>query len=363
MRELDRQFDVPVLVVGGGPAGMAIASCLKKERVDYVQVDRRGQLGGAYRSMNPATELLSPRKYTTLPGLPHSGDAKYISAAEYAEYLDRYATSEQVEVVPATVQTIAPSESGFDVGYRGCDQPRQHRMVVLATGIFDHPVIPSIDGLNASEDFPKVIHSRDWRGCDPYRDQRVLIIGAGMSGVEIAEQCAEAGMTVTISSRKGVRLWRRRVLGIDVHHFAHLVSHRLPRWVAGSYCRRLPALGAFDRGFRQFCRTDRIRKRGEVQRFETSVAHFVDGTSDAFDVVVMATGYRWHPPCLPTGVELGEQGQPLTAGGTIREFPGLYVIGAPCGRILPSEFLHGINHDAPVLARKIARRLRRPGQT
>ena len=47
MAELDRRFDAPVLVVGGGPAGMAIASCLKNEGVDFVQVDRRGEFGGA----------------------------------------------------------------------------------------------------------------------------------------------------------------------------------------------------------------------------------------------------------------------------------------------------------------------------
>ena len=96
---------------------MAIAGCLKKERVHYVQVDRRGEFGGAYRSMYPATELLSPRKYTELPGLPHNENAEYIFADEYAEYLDRYAASQELDVVPATVQSITPSESGLKMDW------------------------------------------------------------------------------------------------------------------------------------------------------------------------------------------------------------------------------------------------------
>lgn len=358
MQEMVRRLDAPVLVVGGGPAGMAIAACLKKEGIDYVQVDRRGEFGGAYRTMNPATELLSPRQYTELPGLPNDHASEYILAGKYFEYLTRYAASQQLEIVSAAVQSIRPTEFGFDVCYQDFDQTKSYSAVVLATGIFEHANVPEIDGLNFDGNHPQVIHSRDWRGCDPFCDKRLLIIGGGMSGVEIAEQCAKADMSVTISSRNPIRLWRRRIMGVDVHHFAHLVSHRLPRWVAGSYCRRLPALGAFDRGFRQFCRAKHICKRGEVRRFEQSVAHFVDGTPEPFDVVILATGYRWHPPCLPDGVELGEHGQPITEGGMIRKIPGLFVMGAPCGRVLPSEFLHGIKHDAPALAKRIANHLR-----
>ena len=355
---VDPELAARVLVVGGGPAGLAIAACLKHEGVSYIQVDREGVFGGAYRKMFPATELLSPARYTQLPGLPIKASGAYVSAREYLDYLDRYAAHHRLQMVKATVKEIMPLDDSFQVHFQEVDQRQSYDIVVLATGIFAHPVVPAIAGLDIEhDDKPTVIHSRDWQGYEPFHGQRILIVGAGMSGVEIAEQCAGAGMRVTISSRKRVRLWRRRVFGIDVHHIAHLFSHRLPRWVAGSYCRKLPALGAFDRGFRRWVRSGQIRKQVEVRRFEGKQAEFADGSKESFDVAVLATGYRWHPPCLPEAVETGDAGHPIADGGMVRGVPGLFVIGAPCGRMLPSEFLHGVNHDAPAIAKTIAQQL------
>jgi hypothetical protein len=162
-----------------------------------------------------------------------------------------------------------------------------------------------------------------------------------------------------MSTRKPIRLWRLRVLNIDVHHFVHLVSHALPRWIAGSYCRKLPALGAFDRGFRDFANAEKIRQRGAIRRFCEEEAGFETGETECFDIVVLATGYRWRPQCLPVDVKTGDAGHPIANRGKIVNYPGLYVIGAPCGKTLPSEFLHGVNRDAPAIAKAIVRALKR----
>ncbi|MCA9139526.1 MAG: NAD(P)-binding domain-containing protein [Planctomycetales bacterium] len=347
-------LEAPVLVVGGGPAGLAVAACLRQSSVDFVMVDRDGTVGGAYRTMYPETELLSPAKYTVLPGMDVGAEGKYISASQYFEYLHRFSTSHDLNPIRATVDAITPVPQGLDVQFRGVRQVVRYKVVVLATGIFDHPVVPDVPGLEVGSHCPRVIHSRDWQGPESYEGRRILVIGAGMSGVEIAEQCAQAGLQVLISSRGRIRLWRRRVLGIDVHHFVHLISHRLPRWFAGSYCRKLPPLGAFDRGFRAGLGTGMIQRPGAVVKFQGDRVEFVDGTIETVDVVVLATGYRWAPACLPVEAETGNTGHPLADNGRVRGVPGLYVIGAPCGRILPSEFLRGVALDAPVIAREIA---------
>lgn len=352
-------LDAAVLVVGAGPAGLAIASCLKRDGIDFVLVDRDGEIGGAYRRIAAETQLLSPARYTELPGLAIANRGEYVSAGQYHDYLRRYAEWNDLQVVKASVDQINPTADGLEVFFsnNGIGQTKRYPAVVLATGIFDHPVRPAILGLGIGADGPRVIHSSDWQNVVPGVLGRILIIGAGMSGVEIAEQCAAAGVKATISSKKRIRLWRRSLFGVDIHHFVHLFAHRIPLWMTGSYCQKLPALRAFDRGFREGVRAGWIIQRGEVCRFEGKQAVFQNGTQEDFDMVVVATGYRWAPACLPEQAETGDLGQPMTSDGRVHGVPGLFVIGAPCGRMLPSEFLRGVALDAPEIAKLIAKRL------
>src|SRR5262245_23895516 len=80
----------PVLIIGSGPAGMAVAACLGRHGVEFDLVDRRGESGGAYRDIYGDVTLQSPARYTPLPGLRLDHAGEYITAAEYLKYLDRY---------------------------------------------------------------------------------------------------------------------------------------------------------------------------------------------------------------------------------------------------------------------------------
>ena len=173
----------------------------------------------------------------------------------------------------------------------------------------------------------------------------------------MAEECGRVGVAVTVSARSGIRLAPQRFLGRDLHDYAYLVLDKVPGWLAKSYCSRRPTLPGTDLGFTRYRGEGLIHVRGALQRLAGKRCSFADSDSDEFDAVVLATGYQFRAPFLPEGVTRAEAGHPLGADGESRSWPGLYLMGMPCGRTLASEFLRGIGRDAPVVARKVRFRL------
>jgi putative flavoprotein involved in K+ transport len=351
----------PVLVVGAGPAGLAAAACLKREGVPFRLVDRRGTTGGAYNHIYPGITLLSPTRYTGLPGLALHTPGEYVTVPEYRAYLARYAAHHGLSAERAEVRLVERQGQGFLV-YFADGGAAAYPAVVVATGMYDQPVRPDIPGLPAdgpaAPGRPEVLHTHDWPGPAAFRGRRLLIVGAASSGVEVAEECARAGVPVVVAARRGARLTPQRILGRDIHDWAYLFFERLPRWLLGSYCDRRPTLPGEDIGFSRFRRDGLIAVRGAVTRFEGTAAVFAGGARQEFDAVALATGYRFVVPFLPPEVSRAPAGHPLADEGESRSWLGLYFVGMPCQRTLASEFLRGIRDDAPVVAGRVRRRLR-----
>jgi putative flavoprotein involved in K+ transport len=370
-----------VLVIGAGPAGLAVAACLKREGVSTHLVDRRGQAGGAFLTMYPGITLLSPARYTSLPGLRLDCAGEYVTVPEYRAYLERYAAHHGLTPQQAEVLRVERRGRGFLVHFAGAETPDFYDAVVVATGMFDHPVWPAVPGLCATamsavggraaadtavahspgltDGNLEVLHAHDWPGPEPFRGRRLLIVGGATGAVELAEEYARGGSAVTVSARSGIRIAPQRLLGRDLHDYAYLLLDKIPGWLAKSYCSRRPTLPGTDLGFKRYRREGLIRVRGALQRVEGKRVFFSGGDSDEFDAVVLATGYQFRTPFLPEEeVARGEAGHPVGAGGESLSWPGLYLVGMPCGRTLASEFLRGIAQDAPEVARKIRARLR-----
>lgn len=344
-----------VLIIGAGPAGMALAACLKRRSVPFDLVDRRGTTGGAYTHLYDGITLLSPARYASLPGLPLRCHGEYISVPEYRAYLAAYAAHHDLHPRRAEVAKIERHANAFIAHFVG--QPsRTYSTVVVATGMYDFPIWPDIPGLPKEEIRTtnwQVTHARQWTGPHKLVGKRVLIIGGATGAIEIAEQCARADVPVVVSTRRGVNIAAQRFLGRDVHDYAHVISHLLPTWIAGTFCPRRPTLPGTDLGFTRYRDEGKIELRGEVVRFADNSAVFADGRRDDFDVVVCATGYGFATPFLPPEVARAAGGHPLAEEGESSSWRRLYFLGIPCSRTLISEFLRGIARDAPALANRI----------
>ena len=320
--------------------------------------DRRGEVGGAYQHIYSGLTLQSPARYTALPGLKLKHPREYITVPEYRAYLEKYAAHHGLQPRRAEITGIVRSDRSFVVQF-GVEPGRRYAAVAVATGMYDSPIWPAIPGLARQNE--GVIHARVWTGPSDFTGKRMLVLGGATSAVEIAAECATHGLPIVMSTRSGVKVSSPRFLGRDVHDYAHIASHLLPRWLAGPYCEHRPTLPGSDLGFTRLQREGKIEVFGPVKRFDGKTAIFPDGRREKFDVVIAATGYRFEMPFLPTEVIRTPAGHPLADDGESRAWPGLFFIGVPCCRTLVSEFLRGIAKDAPAIAERIANRSQESG--
>ena len=348
-----------VVIIGVGPAGLATAVCLKRLGIKFTLLDRTGKPGGSFCRMPRAMRLLSPRAYVGLPHWPYGGSEEYPSIPDYQRYLQQYAAQFDLRLEEKEVAGVKKLPEGFEVRcHTGPDF--RCRFVITATGVFSNPIWPQIPGLTLARvegGNPVVLHAQDWSGPSLFAGRRGLIIGAGISGVSIAEECARAGQYVLVSRREGrTRLVPPTLLGRDILHWFRPVEF-LPRAIFGSICRHGVHPPAYNNGYRRFVAQGQIRELREVTQVAGTKVNFVDGSREEVDVIIAATGYRYETPFIPAEVAKAPGGHPLTKRCESVKWPGLFFVGAPCARKIDSEFLRGIASDAQFVARQVARRL------
>ena len=252
------------------------------------------------------------------------------------------------------------------------------RHVVVATGYNRVPNVPHWPG---EETFPgRIVHSRGYTNADAFGDMRVLVVGFGNSGAEIALDLAEHGVRCAIAVRGKVNVIPRELLGIPITTFA-LVLRPLPPRVADkltTVSRRLAvgdlaALGLVKRddgpsvqvaksrqipmidvGTLARIRSGDIAVRKGVESFDGSDVCFADGTRERFDAVVVATGFTTGlAAILPDHTSLLDwRGRPRVCGREA-DVAGLYF----CGFDLSSTgMLRQIGIEALAIGRDIAAR-------
>lgn len=176
-----------VVVIGGGQAGLASGYYLKQKEVSFIILDRGKKAGEAWTQRYDSLVLFTPRFYSSLPGYALSGDQNgYASKDEMANYLSQYAEHFNIPVAFNTsVEKIEKTPTGFNIV--AGEKQYATKKVVIATGAFHKPYIPSI-----AEELTSVcqLHSSEYRNPSQLKKGTVLIVGAGNSGAQIAIEIA-----------------------------------------------------------------------------------------------------------------------------------------------------------------------------
>ncbi len=226
-------------------------------------------------------------------------------------------------------------------------------VVVVATGWADFPYLPTWPGSDAYQG--AVVHSSRYRNPAPYAGKRVLVVGFGNSGGEIALDLAEAQVDVTLSVRGPVHILPRDLLGLPILTWAIAERHLPARFVdfinapairlaVGSTKnlglktpvkgprrmveedRRVPVL---DIGTLAAIRRGAIKVRGDIDRLTSDGVVFAHSTTaEKFDGVVLATGFRPDLRSLlpDTNGVFDSRGMPVATGQATSE-PGLFFCG------------------------------------
>jgi cation diffusion facilitator CzcD-associated flavoprotein CzcO len=372
-------MDADVLVVGAGPAGLAVAACLRRRGVDVLVVDRGTAVGESWRHRYDRLHLHTPRVQSALPGLRMPRRyGRWVAKDDVAGYLGRYA--EHYGLTPRFGTEVRRLERDGDAWKAQTDgAPLQVRQVVVATGYNRTPVEPDWPG-RAGFRGP-VLHAAAYTGPEGYRGQDVLVVGAGNTGAEIAADLAEGGAgRVRLAVRTPPNVVPRQLGPIPTTLLA-ISMDSSPAWLADPINRFLqrrfvgdltryglpaPRAGVvaqmratgvtptIDVGLIKELRTGRITPVAALDRFDGDEAVLADGTRLRPDAVIAATGYTTglEPMVGHLGV-LDDRGRPLAVGARTG-VPGLRFVGL--SNPLKGLLLQ-INLDARATARAIAREL------
>ena len=339
-----------IIVIGAGASGLA-AAAERARAGEGVVVLERAEIGAVWAGRYDRLHLHTVRWLSGLPGyaIPRRF-GKWPARDRVAEYLALYAAFHELDVrIGVEVERVDREDERWVVttpnGPLGADR------VVIATGFSNVPFTPDWPGADTVE----ITHSATYRNAAPFRDRRVLVVGTGNSGAEIAVDLAEGGASeVMLSVRTPPGIVRRDTLGVPSQLFGIASSH-LPAAVADRIAagiRRvaipdLESLGlpaparpysAFlerrvipivDVGLAAAVKQRSVRVVPAVASFEAGVAVLADGSRVAVDAVVAATGFRTglEPLVGHLGV-LDERGRPLVRD--VEEpaaAPGLHFVG------------------------------------
>jgi putative flavoprotein involved in K+ transport len=414
--------EVDTLVIGGGQAGLATSYWLKQAGIEHLVLERRSELGGGWHDRWDSFHLVAPNYTLLLPGMPYAGpdpDA-FMPRAGVLEYVREYAAL----VAP-------PLRLGTDVSLLSVSNGRfeahsnqgvfSARTVVLATGPYQRPKIPSMAGHLAPH--IQQLHSHDYRRPEQLAEGAVLVVGTGQSGAQIAEELHDAGRDVHLAVSMCPRA-PRRYRGRDVIwwlmqtflHGAEVGVHfptveDLPSPAHRFACN--PHLsgtrGGHDINLRDFARRGihlygrleaasgvRAQFTGDLaERLTFADTMFHQEFAPLFDAYIGAAGIVAPPDNRPppdeftppastdldlegagirsvlwaTGYRLDfswvklpifdQWGYPRHIRG-VTEQPGLYAVGLPWLHSEPSSVFAGIGADAAHVVEQIARSRRRP---
>jgi cation diffusion facilitator CzcD-associated flavoprotein CzcO len=208
------------IIVGAGPAGLACAMTMRAAGLDVAVFEKAGNVGSAWRRHYDRLHLHTDRKRSGLPGMAMPPTyPTYPSRLELVEYLESYAAHFDIRPV---FNTAVSSVQRLGVQWRAhtAQDSVCAPIVVIATGLADAPYRPSWPGL-ASYPNP-VIHSSEYRNPRAFAAKRVLVVGFGNSGGEIALDLAEAGVDVALAVRNPVQVLPRDLLGFPILAWAIL---------------------------------------------------------------------------------------------------------------------------------------------
>ena len=365
------------MVVGAGPAGLAASASLRRAGLPHLVVDRAHDVAASWKQHYDRLHLHTVKRLSSLPFSPWPRETpRYPSRADMVGYLERYA--EQHRIAPrfgVEVRRVTRGPKGFTVETSaGRLEPR---FVVVATGyngVANRPEFPGLAAFAGS-----VVHTETYKNPQPYIGRRALVVGCGNSGAEIALDLAEQGVDVAMVVRGPVHVVPRDLWGRPSQETSVMLS-RLPvavrdalvspilRLAVGDLSRWgivRPALGPnrlieeagripiLDIGTTAQVKSGRIRVRPAVQAVLPDRVRFADGRTEAFDAIILATGYR---PGLDRFIDgfasiSDERGRPQRFGAETA-VPGLFFVGF---RNPPTGALREIGREAPRVAAAIGR--------
>lgn len=368
------------LIIGAGPAGLAMAGRLSKIGIPYLLLEKSEKVGAAWHEHYDRLCLHTVKEHSDLPHLSMPAYyPTYVPRLEMIAYWENYAREMNIAPLFGQEVTNIRRENGRWTTTSKTDVFTSNR-VVVATGYNRVPQLPTWRG---QENFKgKLLRSKDYRNAAPFKGQRVLIVGMGNTGAELALDLCENGAFPSISVRGAVNFIRRDIGGRPAQRtaivlgqlpdFAYdFIARQVQKWTVGDLTpyglpaspfapseqlRRFGKVPVIDIGTIDLIKQKKIKILPEIQQFNQDSVTFKDGQSEPFDAVIICTGYRARLEDFVENVQplLNERGYPRSLWYDGEACEGLYF----CGFSTPlSGILRNIKMDSEKIANHIQRRV------
>ncbi len=401
----------PVVVIGGGQAGLAVSHELSALEVEHVVLERT-RVAETWRGRWDSFCLVTPNWTMSLPGSPYTGTDPegFVPRDDIVSYLEGYAASFAAPVREGVgVESLEPGLTGGFL-LRTTEGELRTDVVVVCSGAYQRPHRPAIAGA-----FPAgvlVIDAEQYRNPDSIPAGRVLIVGGGQTGCQIAEELQETGREVALAC--GRAPWApRRFGGRDVVSWISETDYfDTPLGSLPSPAARLSANlqatgrgGGHDLHYRTL-QAMGVQLVGRLLSVDGPQAHFADDLAESvafgdaryaairnllrdqlpgkglpvpelpdpppfradppceldlgdFGVAIFTSGFRPDYARWVRFPAFDELGFPLTYDGASTVVPGLFFCGVHFLRTRRSALLFGVGDDATLVARAVAGRLAR----
>lgn len=368
---MNETFPSRFLIIGAGPNGLIAARAFKRYGLEVDVVERHTRVGGLWDIDNPGSpmyetcSMISSRLAGGFVGFPMSDDlAMYPKWNELYEYIQDFAHEyflDELCEFGTTVEAAEPVDTEHGRYWRvrlSNGETRNYRGIYSAIGTQWQPLLPDIPGLSTFTG--RAIHAKDYRSPHEFHDKRVLVVGAGNSGIDIASDAAFHADAAFLSTRRPYYFFPKQIFGValpDVLDGRAEIEQR--PWMEGmqpadimdvilttvgdlsAYGLPKPSgpigethpivsntiLHALSHGL--------LKRRPDVKSIDGATVLFTDGSQEEVDTIVFATGYQLHYEFLPNGLVEYHRGHPklhletffpgqegLYSGGTIHAAVG-----------------------------------------
>jgi cation diffusion facilitator CzcD-associated flavoprotein CzcO len=312
-------------IIGAGPMGLASARNLQKLGIPFIGFEQHSDVGGLWDIDNPhstmydSAHLISSKRMTEFAEFPMDDSvAPYPHHSEMRRYFHDYASHFQLrrhyEFNTRVIELTPDGDGWMLLSERdGVQQRRRFDGVLIANGTLHKPNIPGLPGQFSGE----LMHSADYRSPEVFKGKRVLLVGCGNSGADIAVDAVHHAASVDISLRRGYYFLPKFVRGrpIDTLGGKRRLPRPLKQRIDAAMIRMIlgkPSdYGLPDPDYRMYeshpvvnslilhhLGHGDITPRRDIAAIDGHRVRFADGASAEYDLILQATGYQLDYPFI-----------------------------------------------------------------